>query len=362
MRNYSESPEAVEQPDPPKNVSLKRVTRTPELKNIYPLLLQTIQDPHSKDNDPFRDRYFVNDVIDLGATGVVYEAFDKKMDRPVALKVLDRSLARNSPAIARLKHEAKMVGGLFNPGILRIYDFFVDSEFGPILVLEREESKTLYDQVYKGEEIPPTQIKKIFTELIQTLKFLIVKKIRYRDIKPSNIFLNPFFTKVLDFDTATSYQLPESGTGFTYDYMAPEMYSDYRGKPDEVSLFEMKGQIFSLGVIIYEIMTKTRPFKVEDPDDQDQWLAAVSGYTFHLERHPEIQEYILKHRLGITEVETFFQKCLAGESEQRYQNFEEFLEGLTAAVTPAPEAVVDELPAYEQVQENMRKSLLGNTD
>lgn len=280
------------------------------------------------------DRYVIANTIQTGGTGVVYEAIDLETEKKVALKFLRPSLMHDPDAITRLRNEYRLVGGLDHPGVLKLYDLLEETPYGPALVMELEESPLLHDRIFHGEKLQPEEVTKALLDLIAALEFFMSKDIVYKDLKPTNIFLNPESAKIFDFDLVQGAHEEIAYGVATPDYTPPEQLTDDSMHEELKIENEVTGNIYRLGLIAYEMIAKKRLFTLEDPDNLIAHFVAIRDFTFNLDDHNRIQDYISNHRLSVAAVDTFFQKTLAGQENQRYETFEEMKAGLIAAFTP----------------------------
>jgi eukaryotic-like serine/threonine-protein kinase len=212
--------------------------------------------------------YRILDEIGIGGMGVVYKAEDTNLGRPVALKFLPDHLAKDSAAVERFRREARAASALNHPGICTIHD--VGNEGGRYYIaMELLEGQTLREAISRG----PLELQRALDIAIQIAEGLDAshrKGIFHRDIKPANLFLTTAGqTKILDFGiakmayntanrapTAVSTELTSSNAVLgTLDYMSPEQVL---GKP-----LDARTDIFSLGVVLYEMTTGKRPFTGE---------------------------------------------------------------------------------------------------
>jgi eukaryotic-like serine/threonine-protein kinase len=205
-----------------------------------------------------------------GGMGVVYEAVDQKLGRHVAIKLLahaaDAPTTRDSdPALERFWREARVASSLNHPGICIIHELD-ETAAPPFLVLELLEGSSL-EKLYRGHAMPYPKLIAMGIQLADALDAAHRKGILHRDIKPSNIFItNSGRAKLLDFGLAkldgafagsdgptAATPLTDSGsTVGTVAYMSPEQA---RGDP-----LDLRSDLFSLGVVLYEMATGQRPF------------------------------------------------------------------------------------------------------
>jgi serine/threonine-protein kinase len=198
--------------------------------------------------------------------GEVYRAHDTRLGRDVALKILPHTLAGNADHRARFEREARAVAALNHPHIVTIYSTEQDGDVR-FLTMELVDGQTL-DRLIPGGGVPLTQFFEIAIALADALQAAHQKHITHRDLKPSNIMVTADGrVKVLDFGLASASEtleadpagvtkpaLTQAGTILgTVPYMSPEQVE---GKP-----LDPRSDLFSLGVVLYELLTGARPFK-----------------------------------------------------------------------------------------------------
>jgi eukaryotic-like serine/threonine-protein kinase len=216
-------------------------------------------------------RYRAVRRIDAGGMGEIWEADDTLLGRRVAIKVLAEELAGDRAAVRRFRREARATAKLDHPNVIRVYDF-IDGE-APFLVLELLEGHTLADRLRRDGALPPAEAARIAAAVADGLDVAHRAGIVHRDIKPSNIMLTAGGgVKVMDFGIAAAWEA-HSTTGqqllATASYTAPERIMGGRASPT--------GDLYSLGVVLYEMLTGRPPFVA---DTAEQLLRA------HLEVAP----------------------------------------------------------------------------
>ena len=209
--------------------------------------------------------------IDAGGMGEIWEADDTLLGRRVAIKVLAEELADDPVALRRFRREARATAKLDHPNVIRVFDF-VDGEV-PFLVLELLEGQTLADRLGRDGALPPVEAARIAAAVADGLDVAHRAGIIHRDIKPGNIMLTAGGgVKVMDFGIAAAWEA-HSTTGqqllATASYTAPERIMGGRASP--------AGDLYSLGVVLYEMLTGQPPFVA---DNAEQLLRA------HLEVAP----------------------------------------------------------------------------
>jgi len=217
--------------------------------------------------------YRIVEKIGEGGMGEVWRAVDTKLDRDVAVKVLPEALAGNPVHLARLEREAKAIAALSHPNILAVHDFgTVDGT--AFVVTELLDGETLRDRL-AGGPIGPRKAAEFGRQIARGLASAHDKGVVHRDIKPENLYVtSEGRVKILDFGLATDRSEPGAGGGAsdpdgatrtsltapgtvlgTVDYMSPEQV---RGEPADA-----RSDIFSLGSVLYEMVTGVRPFRRE---------------------------------------------------------------------------------------------------
>lgn len=209
-------------------------------------------------------RYEILRRIAEGGTGAVYKATERETGDPVAIKFLQPIEEGDKGRAGRFLREAAVVADLDHPNIVRVRDHGVRSR-RPYLVMDFVEGIALHRILRKGP-LPEKTALRICLHLAETLEYFHARNIIHRDLKPSNIMIRKGGEPVIvDFGFMKSYAeddlLQESGTTLgTPAYMAPEMVEGDLHKTDE------RTDIFSLGAVLYEMLTGERPFPAEDLD------------------------------------------------------------------------------------------------
>src|SRR5215211_7715857 len=209
--------------------------------------------------------------IDAGGRGEIWEADDTLLGRRVAIKILAEELADDPVALRRFRREARATAKLDHPNVIRVYDF-VEGE-APFLVLELLEGETLADRLGRDGALPPVEAARIAAAVADGLDVAHRAGIIHRDIKPSNIMVTASGgVKVTDFGIAAAWEAHSTAGQqllATASYAPPERIRGGRASP--------AGDLYSLGVVLYEMLTGRPPFLA---DTAEQLLRA------HLEAAP----------------------------------------------------------------------------
>ena len=263
--------------------------------------------------------YKILEKLGEGGMGVVYKAEDTRLDRFVAIKVLPSHLSASTDSNARFLKEAKATAALSHPNILSVYDVG-ESDGSMFLVLELVEGRTLdsyISSLKSGSGIPLKQVLDWVLQVTRGLKAAHDKNIIHRDIKPHNLMItNDDQIKVMDFGLAkltTAVSITKSGTSLgTLSYMSPEQA---QGLPAD-----HRSDIWSLGVVLYEMLTAELPFKAEH----------VAGLTYLIMNEDPAVPSMLDRKIPL-HVDSVVKKMLEKDRSRRYQNCAEVLEALEAS-------------------------------
>ena len=263
------------------------------------------------------DRYEIIKSIGEGGMANVYLANDTILDREVAVKVLRGDLSTDEKFIRRFQREALSVSNLSHPNIVEVYD--VGEEDGQYyIVMEYIEGKTLKQLLNKRGALTLPEVIDIMTQLTDGLSHAHEAYIIHRDIKPQNIMIEDNGTiKITDFGiamavNATQFTQTNSVMG-TVHYLPPEQAN---GKGATV-----KSDIYSLGILMYELLTGSVPFKGDN---------AVEIALKHMkEKLPSIRK---QNPLIPQSVENIVIKACAKNPRNRYDTVKEMHEDLVTAM------------------------------
>jgi non-specific serine/threonine protein kinase len=263
-------------------------------------------------------RYKITGMLGEGGMGVVYRAEDPELGREVALKLLPAEMADNPKRLERFRREAKAVAAINHPNIVTIHSI-ESTENTHFLTMELVEGESL-DRMIPPGGMPLAKVFEIAVPLADALSSAHERGIVHRDLKPANVMITgESRIKVLDFGLAKLVEDPDAETGEpaltaipteltaegmvmgTAPYMSPEQV--------EGRAMDHRTDIFSLGIVLYEMATGRRPFA------GDTSAALISSI---LRDSPptvtEINESLPRHLARI------IQHCLEKDPEARYQS------------------------------------------
>ncbi len=206
-------------------------------------------------------RYLVQGKIASGGTSTVYRGLDVRLDRPVALKVMDSRYAGDSQFLTRFQLEARTVARLKNPGLVAVYDQGQDGRH-PFLVMELIEGGTLRELLAERGPMPPHAVVAVLRPVLGGLAAAHRAGLVHRDVKPENVLISDDGeVKIADFGlvravaaagiTSTSVILG------TAAYLSPEQVRDGNAGP--------RSDVYSAGILTYELLTGGTPFTGDSP-------------------------------------------------------------------------------------------------
>jgi eukaryotic-like serine/threonine-protein kinase len=225
----------------------------------------------------FAGRYEVKEIVGAGGMGVVYRAFDRELQEPVAIKTLrPEALAGGSAALDRFKQEIRLARKIAHRNVVRTYDLGEQNGMY-YLTMEYVEGTSLKQLIVSRGKLPVAVTLTVGKQLCRALEVAHAEGVIHRDIKPQNIVVEPSgFLKVMDFGIARLANPPqgkgltEAGTSIgTPDYMSPEQLSGAELDP--------RSDLYAAGVVLFECLTGRVPFEAETT-----WALVAK----HLEEEP----------------------------------------------------------------------------
>ncbi|MFC1851438.1 PEGA domain-containing protein [candidate division CSSED10-310 bacterium] len=265
-------------------------------------------------------RYTITKKLSSGTYGEILLAKDTKLGRPVVIKklILKRFLKKEETETIRRRfiREAKLAGKLIHPNIVTIYDVGKIND-GFFITMEFVEGQKMGKIIHANSPLPLSLIIKIMLQIATALDFAHGRQIFHKDLTPSSIILNTSdHVKIMDFGLAlytSSEHVTRAGkTVGTPSYMAPE---HILGRP-----LDARADIFSVGVILYQLITGTRPFTGK----------SVSS-IFHKILHTEPEGMKQKQAHIPEQVTRIIARAMKKNPDERYQNAAEMIRDLEAA-------------------------------
>jgi HAMP domain-containing protein/predicted Ser/Thr protein kinase len=267
----------------------------------------------------FAGRYEVKEVLGAGGMGVVYRAYDRELQEPVAIKTLRPDTVAGDPvALERFKQEIRLARKITHRNVVRTYDLGeVNGMY--YLTMEFVEGTSLKQLIQSRGRLPVPVTLTVGKQLCRALEVAHEQGVIHRDIKPQNMVVEPNgFLKVMDFGIARLAN-PPKGKGLTEagmaigtpDYMSPEQLSGLELDP--------RSDLYSGGVVLFECLTGRVPFEADTP-----WALIAK----HIEEDPpdprtrnaDVPENLARVVL----------KSMAKEKESRYQTADAMYEALAA--------------------------------
>ena len=211
----------------------------------------------------FNDRYELHRQIARGGMADVFLARDLLLDRPVAIKVLFDQFSKDQQFVERFRREAQRAANLNHPNIVSVFDWGEESGTY-FIVMEYVEGRSLAEIIRTEGSIHPDKVAEISSEVAAALSFAHRNGIVHRDVKPGNVLVAPNgHIKVADFGIARALanvqsELTQAGTVMgTATYISPEQAQGMEVDP--------RSDLYSLGVMIYEMLSGHPPFTGETP-------------------------------------------------------------------------------------------------
>lgn len=261
-----------------------------------------------------KDRYKIIKELGKGGMAIVFEAQDLLLDRKVALKMLRPEFVNDKDFVKKFRHEAKAVARLSHPNVVSIFDIGQDDE-NYYLVMENVEGRNLKDIIKERGKLSITESLDIANQICAALVVAHKNNIIHCDIKPHNILItSDKQVKVTDFGiaraaTSTTMTVTDTIVGSAH-YFSPE-----QARGGEI---KARSDIYSLGIVLYEMLTGEVPFKGDSP---------ISVALKHIQEKPK-KPSLLNQEIP-PEVDELVMKAIAKEPEERFNNAAEMRENIT---------------------------------
>jgi serine/threonine protein kinase len=271
----------------------------------------------------FGPRYRIESLLGRGGMGAVYKAYDKDLDRVVALKLVSRELTTDASSMQRFKQELLLASRITHKNVLRIHDLG-DVEGVKFISMAYVEGEDLHHALAREGRLPLSRALNITRQLCAALDAAHAEGVVHRDLKPQNVLIDAADNAYIsDFGLAKSLRagaamMTRTGEVLgTPRYMSPEQVE---GKPAD-----HRSDIYSLGLILYEMTTGDMPFK-GDSAFQEMYQRVTQRPKSPKEVNPELPDYLVRIIL----------RCLERDTDLRYQQVRDVLHDLESEVAPTP--------------------------
>jgi serine/threonine-protein kinase len=256
--------------------------------------------------------------IGRGGMGVVYEAFQEGLDRPVAVKALDQKLTRSKELLERFRREGRVYAQLRHEAIVAVHDL-VEKDEQLFLVTDLVDGADLAKLLQAGGAVPADCAAVIGARLADALDYVHFNKLLHRDVKPANVMVSrDGEVKLMDFGIAKGLDDPAlTRVGMLVgspSYMAPEVLGGEEGGPPS--------DVWALGVMLYELVTGEKPFRGSSADE-----------LFGLIRRARFRRIRSLAPGCPRRVAWAIERCLARRPEKRWKAAGELARALDAAAT-----------------------------
>jgi serine/threonine protein kinase len=275
----------------------------------------------------YSGRYEITHLVARGGMAQVYRAVDRQLDRPVALKVLFPELSVDKTFVERFRREAQAAANLSHPNIVPVFDWGED-DGSYFIVMEYVDGRALSAVLKDPEPLPPRQIASIGAGVAAALAFAHRHGVIHRDVKPGNVLITPDGeVKVTDFGIARAVNTEESLTQTgavmgTAAYFSPEQ-AEGKG-------VDARSDIYSLGVVLYEMAVGKPPFTGDSP------VAVASKHVRDQPVLPRVANPAVPSALN-----AIIMKAMAKNPDDRYGSAEELRADLLRFADGRPVEAVD---------------------
>jgi serine/threonine protein kinase len=257
--------------------------------------------------------YKVLQIVGMGGMGVIYKAMQEPLNRIVALKVLPPQLSINDELGKRFEIEAKAISLLQHQNIVSIYEYGEDKGYR-FFAMQFVDGENLSSRIQGKKVMPASEIIDISKQICRGLRYAHSQNVIHRDIKPQNILIDKEnVARLSDFGIAkifASGNITMTGvTVGTPEYMSPE-----QAEGEDV---DKKTDIYSMGIVIYEMLTKRPPFIANNP------VATAYKHVHEIPIPPSVKRRDTPKRL-----ELIVLKALKKDKNERYESIDEMLEHL----------------------------------
>lgn len=279
-------------------------------------------------------RYEIIEILGIGGMGAVYKAYDRDIERLIAVKVIRPDLAANPELLQRFKQELLLARQIAHKNVVRIFDVR-ESAGIKFITMEYIEGRDLRSLLEEKGKLPASEALEIMQQVCAGLAAAHAEGVIHRDLKPGNIMRDPNGrVVVMDFGLARTMDAPGmTRTGAmlgTMEYMSPE-----QAKAEKL---DARSDLFTAGLILYELMTGKTPYQAES--------AVASLLKRTQERATPMVEVDSSVSRSLSAVVA---KCLETDPKDRYQSIEELIAALDEVQGKRPASVYAQ-PAVASVR------------
>jgi serine/threonine protein kinase len=287
----------------------------------------------SSPSDPWIGRtiaqkYLIHELIDRGGMGLVYKATDLALDRPVAVKMLDREMTADPTLVARFHREARAASRLNHPNSVTVIDFGQADDGTLFMALEFLPGRNLARVIANEFPVGTARVVKIGSQVLAALTEAHALGIVHCDIKPENVMLETRrdekdAVKVLDFGIAKLRDI--KGPRLTVKGLVcgtPGYSSPEQARGEEL---DPRSDLYSVGVLLYELLSGKLPFEASSPGALVAKMLVEPPVPLHV-RRPDI--------LVPADLEAVVMKALSPDRESRFTSADEFRQALLTCGAP----------------------------
>lgn len=283
--------------------------------------------PPAEFSNDFR-KYQQFRAMNSGGKADLFVCKDDNLGRPVVLKKLRKDVANYDKELARLLREARITAQLQHPATVPLYEMGQDDDGNWFFAMKKIEGQTLFEIIVGlynrdssiEERFNLTRLLNVFRQVCDAMSYAHARGVIHRDIKPENIIIGMFGeVTLLDWGVAKVWGMPNEGDehkgvdrGGTPLYMSPEQILGH--KP-----VDERTDIFSMGIVLYEMMTQREPFR--GPTIQDTFNNIINN-------PPLAPRQAAPHRFIPTTIEKICLKAIEKEPSDRFQSMDEMAEAI----------------------------------
>lgn len=283
------------------------------------------------------NRYEILQLLGEGGMGAVYKALDREVERVVALKVIRPELARNADVLRRFKQELILARQVTHRNVIRIFDLG-EADGVKFITMEFIEGVDLKTRLKNEGKFEPAKAAEIIKQVCQALEAAHMEGVIHRDLKPQNVMIDSHGkVSVMDFGIARGAEASGGMTQTGALVGTPEYMSPEQAKGEKL---DARSDLFSLGIIFYELLTGDSPYKAETA------MASLYKRTREPARPPIELNPAIPRAMSDVVV-----RCLAMDKEKRYASATEILRDLSGggATRPGTLATMGAWPSLRQI-------------